>query len=234
MAPSKPLQKIFGSDQYFWCSEEENTVIKTWLVNQHHKYPHIYATYINDANMVIRRKHNGQVAEHDGRMRAFLEQYPMTYTKVIEEFVWYTANVLETSSTVTGPHMTGLINVESHGNDPEALSMARDQLYKHVFDVETRHKHWEKRRELGTLNSNDVEPLTKQQKSMQRSQRRWDEQYQQREVRPSDDATIDPAFWADEYGENSAEYAGRLMLDLEVKKGGGNQHDAGEDEEMEG
>lgn len=115
MAASKPLQKIFGSDQYFWCSEEENTVIKTWLVNQHHKYPHIYATYINDANMVIRRKHNGQVAEHDGRMRAFLEQYPMTYTKVVEEFVWYMANVLETSSTVIGPHMTGLIDVESHG-----------------------------------------------------------------------------------------------------------------------
>jgi hypothetical protein len=120
------------------------------------------------------------------------------------------------------------------GNDPEALSIARDQLYKHVFDVETRHKHWEKRRELGILNPNDVEPLTKQQKSMQRSQRRWDEQYQQREVRPSDDATIDPAFWADEYGENSAEYAGRLMLDLEVKRGGGNQREAGEDEEMEG
>jgi len=85
------------------------------------------------------------------------------------------------------------------------------------------------------MNPNEVEPFSKEQKKQQK----YDE-YRSRKAREAaasttnTDATIDPAFWADAYGENSAEYAGRLMLDLEVKKRGGNQRDAGEDDKMEG
>ncbi|THX38980.1 hypothetical protein D6D10_04663 [Aureobasidium pullulans] len=224
---------VFQFDQYFWC-HQGNEHIRDWIAADHIQHPYIYITYINDANMVIHRKRDGKYGAHDKRMLKFLETYPMTYTDILDELIWYQANVLQLVSDV-GPHYSGLIDVHPDGNTPEAAGKARDLLYKHVFDIEARHKHWVQRGEQGLLNPNEIEPFSKEQKKQQK----YDE-YRSRKAREAaasttnTDTTIDPAFWADAYGENSAEYAGRLLLDLEVKKGGGNQRDAGEDEEMEG
>jgi hypothetical protein len=114
MSNSHPVQEIFKSDQYFWCLEG-NENIANWLAINNKEHPHLYATYINDANAVIYRKRVGTPVEHDKRMLMFLERCPMTYTDVVDELIWYTANILEQKNrSGVGPHMTGLVDVRTY------------------------------------------------------------------------------------------------------------------------
>ncbi|KAG9852710.1 hypothetical protein KCU98_g6321, partial [Aureobasidium melanogenum] len=92
MAALEPQQEIFPREQYFWC-HEGNEHIQSWLSTNAQDFPDIYATYINDANVVIHRKRVGKSTEHDQRMLMFLHQYPMTYANVVDEFTWYKANI---------------------------------------------------------------------------------------------------------------------------------------------
>ncbi|KAK6002830.1 hypothetical protein QM012_001580 [Aureobasidium pullulans] len=94
IAAVQPQQEIFQRAQYFWCLER-NKHIERWLSANDQDCPDIYATYINDANMVVYRKRVGKSTEHDQRMLTFLEQYPTTYANVIVEFTWYKANILQ-------------------------------------------------------------------------------------------------------------------------------------------
>lgn len=107
-------------------------------------------------------------------------------------------------------------------NDPQILAQARDLLYKQVFDVDTRHQHWVWRGEKGLLNPNEVEPLSKKQRSHERSKKRWerrDAHEAKRIAAGITDDTIDPELFAEgPYGKNSTKYVGRLMLDLGVGK----------------
>jgi hypothetical protein len=91
MSNSHPVQEILKSDQYFWC-HEGNENIANWLATNNKEYPHLYATYINDANAVIYRKRVGKPVEHDDHMLTFLERYPMIYTEVVDELTWYKAH----------------------------------------------------------------------------------------------------------------------------------------------
>lgn len=114
MAAIQPQQEIFQRAQYFWC-HEGNEHIESWLSADGQGYHDIYATYINDANAVIYRKRVGKPTEHDQRMLMFLEQYPMTYANVVDEFTWYKANILQKNNwSGVGPHKTGLIDVRTY------------------------------------------------------------------------------------------------------------------------
>ncbi|KAG9852707.1 hypothetical protein KCU98_g6320, partial [Aureobasidium melanogenum] len=110
---------------------------------------------------------------------------------------------------------------------------ARDLLYKQVFDVDTRHQHWVWRGERGLLNSNEVEPLSKKQKSREKSQKRWakrDAQESEMKAAGITDADIDPALFAmGPHGEKSNKYVERLMIDLKVSKKGEDQRKAESD-----
>jgi hypothetical protein len=115
MSNSHPVQEILKSDQYFWC-HEGNENIANWLATNNKEYPHLYATYINDANAVIYRKRVGKPVEHDDHMLTFLERYPMIYTEVVDELTWYKANILEQKNwSGVGLHMTGLVDVRTYG-----------------------------------------------------------------------------------------------------------------------
>ncbi|KAH0337990.1 hypothetical protein KCU81_g7802, partial [Aureobasidium melanogenum] len=248
MATIEPQQEIFQSEQYFWC-HEGNEHIQSWLSTNAQDFPDIYATYINDANPVIHRKRVGNSKERDQRMLMFLQQYPMTYINVIDEFIWYKAYVLQGEDLeAIGPHQGGLINVFTYSmfhhsvhtvtdRDPQILAQARDLLYKQVFDFDTRHQHWVWRGEKGLLNSNEVEPLSKKQKSREKSQRRWakrDAQEAEMKAAGITDADIDPAIFAmGPHGENSNKYVARLMLDLKVSKEEGGQRKAENDNQVE-
>ncbi|KAH0364701.1 hypothetical protein KCU65_g6591, partial [Aureobasidium melanogenum] len=237
MAAIEPQQETFQSEQYFWC-HEGNKHIQSWLSTNAQDVPDIYATYINDANLVIHRKRVGHSTERDQRMLTFLHQYPMTYANVVDEFTWYKANVLQGENLkAIGPHQAGLINVFTYNRDPQILAQARDLLYKQVFDFDTRHQHWVWRGEKSLLNPNEVEPLSKKQKSREKSQKRWakrDAQAAEMKAKGITDADIDPAIFAmGPHGENSNKYVARLMLDLEVSKKEEDQRKAESDIEME-
>ncbi|KAI4727386.1 hypothetical protein E4T49_04880 [Aureobasidium sp. EXF-10728] len=211
MSATQRQQTIFRQEQYFWC-HEGNERIENWLSDNKQDHPHIYATYINDANAAVYRKPVGKSVEHDKRMLAFLEKYPMTYTDIIDESAWYKTNILQKKDwSGVGPHKTGLIDV---------FTYKRDLLYKQVFDHETRHQHWIQRGEQGLLNSDETEPLSKKQKSHLKSQARWhrmDEVNARLEARGITDKDIDPSLFAEgPHGVHSTKYAQRLLLDLEV------------------
>ncbi|KAI4717066.1 hypothetical protein E4T48_06679 [Aureobasidium sp. EXF-10727] len=217
MSTLQPQQEIFKVDQYFWC-HEGNESIKNWL-STNQDFPHIYATYINDANAVVRRRRAGKPIEHDKHMLAFLEQYPMTSANVVDEFTWYKTNVLEKKDwTGVYSQKKGLIDVYTYGSDPQVVGQARDLLYKQVFDHSARHNHWVQRGEHGFLNPNEVEPLSKQQKSMIKSQARWAKMDERRAAKEAAGPTGDIS---------------RLLSALEVRSDGGNQNKAEEDVEME-
>jgi hypothetical protein len=128
MSNSHPVQEIFKSDQYFWCLEG-NENISNWLATNNKEHPHLYATYINDANAVIYRKRVGKPVEQDKRMLTFLERYPMTYTDVVDELTWYKANILEQKDwSGVGPHMTGLVDVRTYGR-----SLAQGDPYPRIL-----------------------------------------------------------------------------------------------------
>ncbi|CAD0096195.1 unnamed protein product [Aureobasidium mustum] len=223
MAAMQPQQEIFEREQYFWY-HDGNEHIESWLSTNSQDYPDIYATYINDANAVVYRKRVGKPTEYDQRMLTFLEQYPMTHANI--------------NWSGVGPHKTGMIDVLTYNNDPQILAQARDLLYKHVFDVGHRHQHWVWRGENGLLNRNEVEPLSKKQKSHLKSKARWDrmdEMNARLRARGITADTIDPALFAEgPGGVNSRRYIERLMLDLEVGKNEENQSKkADNDTEME-
>ncbi|KAI5199636.1 hypothetical protein AUEXF2481DRAFT_699085 [Aureobasidium subglaciale EXF-2481] len=119
------------------------------------------------------------------------------------------------------------------GHDPEVVRQVRDVLYKHVFDHATRRKHWVERQAQGRGTPGDLEPLTKQQKSQERYQKYLeDKKWVAENTNGNPERTIDPAFTAEGIGVGSAEYASRLLLDLEVTKEG-DQRKAEEDVDME-
>ncbi|KAG9674174.1 hypothetical protein KCU99_g3669, partial [Aureobasidium melanogenum] len=216
MATHRPPPEIFQTDQYFWCSADNEHVDK-WITDDCQAYPRIYPIYINDANMVLQRKRDGRPQARDEHMLTFLEGYPMTFREVVKELEWYKAMFLEKESR---PQMTGLIDVNQHGSDADIVAQARDTVYRHVFNVDTRHQHWAWRSENGLLNPNEVEPLSKKQKNHERSKRRWEEldvKAAKRRAAGITDADIDPALFAEgPGGVNSRRYAERLLLDLEI------------------
>ena len=115
MSNSQSVQEIFKSEQHFWC-HEGNKHIADWVTINAQDHPNLYATFLNDSNAVMYRKRMGKPTEHDERMRSFLERYPMTYTEVVEAFIWYKANILDKKDfSGVGPHMTGLIDVRTYG-----------------------------------------------------------------------------------------------------------------------
>lgn len=111
MATHRPPPEIFQTDQYFWCSADNEHVDK-WITDDCQAYPRIYPIYINDANMVLQRKRDGRPQARDEHMLTFLEGYPMTFREVVKELEWYKAMFLEKESR---PQMTGLIDVNQHG-----------------------------------------------------------------------------------------------------------------------
>jgi hypothetical protein len=116
MSNSQSQQEVFKSDQYFWC-HEGNENIADWVATNTQDHPHLYATYINDANAALYRKRMGKSVEHDKRTLAFLESYPLTFTEIVEQFTWYKTNILEKKNGV-GPNMTGLVDVRTYGKSP--------------------------------------------------------------------------------------------------------------------
>lgn len=115
MSSAQSQPEIFKREQYFWCHEGDEFITK-WLVTNEQKHPHIYATYLNDANVVMYRKRMEKSTEHDSHILNFLERYPMTHADVINELSWYKANILEQKDwSGVGPHMTGLVNVRTYG-----------------------------------------------------------------------------------------------------------------------
>jgi hypothetical protein len=115
MSNSQSQQEVFKSDQYFWCHEGKEH-IANWVAVNAQDHPHLYATYINDANAVLYKKRMGKSVEHDKHIIAFLESYPMSFSEVVEQFTWYKANILEKKNlNGVGPNMTGLVDVRAHG-----------------------------------------------------------------------------------------------------------------------
>jgi hypothetical protein len=116
MSNSRSQQEVFKSDHYFWC-HEGNENIANWVATNTQGHPHLYATYINDANAALYRKRMGKSVEQDKHILAFLESYPLTFTEVVEQFTWYKANILEKKNGI-GPNMTGLVDVRTYGKSP--------------------------------------------------------------------------------------------------------------------
>jgi len=115
MSNSQPQQEILKREQYFWCHGGSEH-ITSWLVANEQTHPHVYATYLNDANAVMYRKRMGTPTEHDSHMLKFLECYPLTHDDVVDEFNWYKTNILEQKDwSGAGPHLTGLVDVRTYG-----------------------------------------------------------------------------------------------------------------------
>ncbi|KAI5267784.1 hypothetical protein E4T47_07946 [Aureobasidium subglaciale] len=119
------------------------------------------------------------------------------------------------------------------GHDPEVVGQVRDALYKQVFDHATRYKHWIEHQAQGRGTPGALESLTKEQKSQERYQKYLeDKKWMAENTSGNPERTMDPASTAEEFGVGSAEYASRLLFDLEDTKEG-DQRKSEEDVDME-